>query len=785
MFRNYLKIAWRSLLKDRQSTILNLIGLSTGLACTLLIYLWVSDELSFDRSFQHDSQLYQLMERRNWEGAVGVSDESSGLLAATVAREMPQVEYAATVAPSGWFPKFTLSVGEKVIKASGQYAGKDYFNIFSLRLLEGNKDQVLADKRSIVISEELARELFNTTRNLIGRMIRVQHDQEFRITGVFETPAHWSEHFDFVQSFDFFKDYNPWVTEWGNTGPHNYVLLREGTDIRVFNRQIGDIITHSNGDTSRKAFASRYSDMYLKYGQGTRAGGRIEYVRLFSIVAAFILVIACINFMNLSTAKASRRLKEVGVKKVIGASRIQLIWQFLSESILLSLFSLGIALLLVALLLPAFNQLTGKDITLHMDVRLTIAALSITLVTGLIAGSYPAFYLSRFRPILVLKGKLNTSFGELFARKGLVVFQFTLSMIFIVAVLVVFQQMKYIQSKNLGYNKDNVLVFNSDGKLLGNQETFLAELKRLPGVAGASGTTHNLIGHNFSTPGLEWEGRDPRQNTLFEVAGIEYDFLETMGVGLAGGRGFAKNYHDEPEIIINQTAVKAMGIKDPVGKTVKLWGQNKQIIGVIKDFHFESLHEPVKPMILLPQNTDSNSRYKILTRIQAGRETEVIAWIRKLYQSFNPGYIFDYRFLDEAYQKQYESEQHVGALSKYFAGLAILISCLGLFGLAAFTTQRRQKEIGVRKVVGASTEQIALMLSMGFLRLVGLAILIAFPIAWWVMNQWLHSFVYRIPLGAGVFGVAGASVIFIALLTVSFQSIRAAVASPVKNLKTE
>jgi putative ABC transport system permease protein len=327
-------------------------------------------------------------------------------------------------------------------------------------------------------------------------------------------------------------------------------------------------------------------------------------------------------------------------------------------------------------------------------------------------------------------------------------------------------------------------VFNSDGKLLGRQEAFIKELRQLPGVVSASGTSHNLIGHNFSTGGMEWEGKDPDQNLMVEVAGIGYDFLETMHVSLAAGKGFSRDLHGEPSIILNQAAVEAMGIKDPVGKMVKFLHDNRRIIGVIKDFHFESLHEIVKPMALLPQNSDSGTSYKILARVQAGKETETIARIRYLYQAFNPGFVFDYRFLDEAYQRQYESEQHVEALSKYFAGLAIVISCLGLFGLAAFTAQRRQKEIGIRKVVGASTEQIAIMLSMGFLRLVGLAILIAFPVAWWIMNQWLHSFAYRIHMNAEMFAIAGASVIFIALLTISFQSIRAAVTSPASSLSS-
>jgi len=788
MFRNNLKIAWRSLLKDRQSSILHLAGLSTGLACALLIYLWVSDELHVDRFFQKDSRLFQLMEARKGASGIGVSVESSGILSETVAHDMPQVQYAAAVAPSGWFPKFSLTVDNNTIKASGQYAGKDYFNIFSYRLLDGAKDLALADKSSIVISEDLARTLFNRTDGLIGKTIQLEHDKQFHISGVFERiPDNASEKFDFVLSFEYMKEVHPWVKEWNSKGPHNYILLKEDADVETFNRQVANMLTRYAGDSATKVFAYKYSNNYL-YGSfvnGKPSGGRIEYVRLFSIIAAFILIIACINFMNLSTAKALKRLKEVGIKKVVGASRRQLVFQFITESMLLSFFSLLLAAIIVTLILPAFNRLTDKYIMLHPGKDLMTAAVIITLVTGIVSGSYPAFYLSGFRPVMVLKGKLNTSMGELFARKGLVVFQFTLSMIFIIAVLVVFKQMRYIQSGRLGYNKDNVLVFNSDGKLLGSQENFVAALQRLPGVVSATGTTHNLVGHNFATGGMKWEGMAPDQKLMVEVASIGHDFCRTMGISMAAGKDFSSDFKGEPSILLNQAAVDAMGLRNPVGSMVTFFGEHRRIVGVIQNFHFESFHETIQPMVFLPDASDSGTNYKILARIQAGRETEAIARIRYLYEEWNKGFVFDYRWLDAAFQQQYRSEKNVESLSKYFAGLAILISCLGLFGLAAFTAQRRQKEIGIRKVVGASARQIAVMLSMGFLKLVCIALLIALPVAWWIMNEWLHSFAYRVDMGPGIFLIAGAAVILITLCTISIQSIRAAVANPVKNLKAE
>jgi predicted permease len=789
MFKTNLKIAWRNLWKDRQFTFLNLIGLSTGLACTLLIYLWVTDELSFDKFHEKDSQLYQLMEHRKSADQVSISDESSGMLGETLAAQMPEVEFAAAVAPAAWFQRFTLTVGEKNIKAVGQYVGKDYFNIFSFKLLEGEKNKVLADKNSIVISEDLAKRLFSSTTNIIGKPVQFEHSQIFFVSGVFEDiPYHSSEQFDFLLSFEYYKDVQGWVKTWNNTGPHNYVILKKGTDIDAFNKRIAGVVTQNGGDTTRSPFAYHFSDNYLHniFNHGARQGGRIEYVRLFSIIAIFILAIACINFMNLSTAKAARRLKEVGIKKVVGASRYQLIFQFLSESMLLTLFAVMMALGFVWLLLPAFNELTGKQMQFPFEPKLICGILAIILFTGFFAGSYPALYLSGFSPVSVLKGKLRTTLGEVWARKGLVIFQFTLSIILIVGVMVVYKQINYIQRVNLGYNKDNIVRFDSEGKISGNEETFIAGLKKIPGVINVSFTFHNMVGRNYGSYGMDWDGKNPNESIYFEGLGGGYDFIETMGMTMVAGRSFSKNYGDESsKIILNEAAVRLMGLKNPVGKNVKLFDNTKQIIGVVKDFHYESLHESVKPLYMILLAPGGSPWNKIMARIQAGRERETMDHIRQYYEAYNPGFPFDYHFLDEAYQKLYASEIRVGVLSRYFAGLAILISCLGLFGLAAFTAQKRQKEIGIRKVVGASVTDLIVMLSGDFFRMVMISILIAFPLSWWAMNQWLDSFAYRIHINSIVFLTAGAAVILVTLITISYQSVKAAFANPVHSLRSE
>jgi len=776
MIKNYFKIAWRNLLKDKQFTFLNVFGLSAGLACALLIFLWVHDEMSYDKFFANDDRIYRLMENN--------SEESSGLLSEAVKQQIQGVEYAAAVAPPNWFPQYTLSAGDQNIKASGQYAGKDYFNIFSFKLVEGDKNSVLNDNSSIVISRELSMKLFGKTENVIGKPLRFDQDTTFYVSGVFEkVSGHSSQQFDFVLSFEYFKSIKEWVTRWGDRGPSNYVLLNKGVDINVFNKSVANVITVNTGDTSRKVVAARFSDLYLynNYGNNATGKGRIENVRLFSLLAVFILVIACINFMNLSTAKASRRLKEIGIKKVVGARRRQLIIQFLSESLLLTLWAAVFAVGIVLLLLPAFNGITGKQISLHFDTTLIIYFIAVILSTGLLAGSYPALYLSKFNPLAVLKGKINTSLAEVVSRKGLVVFQFTLSTILIVAVMVIYQQMQFIQKTDAGYNKNNILRLSAEGTIQEKKDAFIAELKNIPGVVNASSTFHKIIGRGYSHGGMEWEGKNSGSKVFFEAFEVDYDFCETMGMTIKEGRSFSRNFGgDSTNIILNETAVKVMGLKDPVGKTIRKFGKNVQVIGVVKDFHFESLHEPIKPGYLFLWGGGT-----IVASVQANNQRQTIAAIERLYGRYNPGFPFTFNFLDEAYQKQYDSETRISALSKYFAALAIVISCLGLFGLAAFTAQKRRKEISVRKIIGASVVSITTMLSKDFLRLIFISLAIALPVSGWLMSSWLQGFAYRISLTPYVFAIAGIAVILITLFTISFQAIKAAIVNPVKSLRTE
>jgi putative ABC transport system permease protein len=787
MLRHNLLLIYRNFKRFKSVFFINLIGLSTGLACTLLIYLWVNDELSIDKFHKNDDRIFHAMEHRVKADGIWTSPTTSGPLAEAMIQDLPEVEYAC---PSTRPQDATLSVGDNTIKARGRFSDKTFFRIFSYDIIRGKEEVVLADKNSIVISEDLAIRLFNSVDNAIGKVIDYYHKAPFVVSGVFRNiPAHSSTQFDFVIPFESLTDNRPGILSWGNTGTITYVLLKKDVNVTEFNKKIADFIKvkTNNETTHRTLFLKKYSDIYLygKYENGVLMGGRITYIKLFSIIAIFMIVIACINFMNLSTAKASRRIKEVGIKKAVGAGRITLIFQYIGESVLMSFLSLAFALLIVDLSLNQFNEITGKQLTLNFNPTLVLTSLGICLVTGVLAGSYPALYLSGFSPASVLKGKLHSSIGELWARKGLVVFQFAISIILIVSVLIVYKQIAFVQSANLGYEKENILYFYREGKVSEYQhlETLLSEIKNIPGIKNASSISHDMTGHNSGTSGIMWEGRDPEDRTEFENVTVNHDMMETLGIQMAAGRMFSRNFSaDTAKIIINEAGIKFMGLKDPIGTTVRLWGKDMQIIGIAKDFHFESLHENVKPLFfrLAPNDT-----YIIMVKLEAGKQQQAISELTTLYPKLNPGFSFDYQFLDTQYQSQYVAEQRVARLSRYFAGLAILISCLGLFGLAAFTAERRLKEIGIRKILGATELKIVLLLSGDFTKVVLFAIVVALPVSYVLTSHWLNTFAYKIPIEWWYFIGAGALSMIIAWLTVGTQSIKAARVNPTKCLKDE
>ena len=788
MLYNHFKLIWRHLIKDRQFTLLNLLGLSSGLACAFLIWLWVSDEWQMDKFHAHDSRLFQVLANQKNSDGISTIAATSAMLARTLKSTMPEVEDAVAVLPPDWYGRTTFSAGQNNTNAVGVFADQDYFNVFSYRLLQGNSNQVLTDKQDIVLSKDLAMRLFHTTANLVGKTVQWQHAQTFTVTGVFDDiPVHSSQRFDYVLPMENFLESHAFEKNWGHSSdPATYVVLRQGADLAQFNRKIAGFMKTKYPATNETLFARPFSRGYLygRYENGAEAGGRIEYVRLFSLIAIFILLIACINFMNLSTAKASRRMKEVGIKKVVGARRATLVIQYLMESMLMTFLSMVIALVVVALLLPGFNTITGKQLVWHIDRSLAGTILAIVLTTGLIAGSYPALYLSGFKPIAILKSTFKTSLSGLWVRKGLVVIQFCLSFIFIVGVLIVYKQVQYIQTKDLGYNKDNILSFGTDGIQPQQAAALLAEIRTIPGVGNAGGLDHGSV-YDFGRSVPYVDGKPTKDFIQIDNLGISYGLIETLGLRLAAGRVFSREQSsDSAEIILNQAAVDAFGLKNPIGHKMEVFNGDglRTVVGVVKNFNFQSLHENVQPMALrlTPQYTDA-----VLVKIRAGSEQPAIARIEQLYKALNPGFPFEYRFLDDDFQAQYLAENRIAVLSRYFGGLAILISCLGLFGLVAFTAERRFKEIGIRKVLGATSGSIMLLLSADFLRLIALSILLAFPLAWWAMDRWLQGFAYRIKISPMLFLLAAAAVLLLTLFTISFQSIKAALSNPAARLRAE
>ena len=789
MFQHHLLLIYRNFKRYKSSFFINLIGLSTGLSCALMIYLWVNDEMQMDR-FHHQS-IYQVMENEHVADGINTVDGTPGILAEAMVKEMPEVASAVTVSPTYWLAQSQVSVNNNPsVKAAGKFAGADFFKIFDYPLMMGRADQVLKNNNTVVISENLALKLFHTT-DVIGKEFTwsntdVKSEKHALISGVFKnTPANSSDQFDFLVSLDALFSIGSNYLKWGNYGPNTFIVLKKDVNPERFNTKIEGFLK-SKGQKTHTLFIRPFADGYLynRFENGKVDGGRIDYVKLFSLIAVFILLIACINFMNLSTAKASRRLKEVGIKKVMGAQRGSLILQYMAESLLLTILSVFVSLLVVELLLPQFNQIVGKELSLYYSPSLILSLLTITIFTGLVSGSYPALYLSGLKPVSALKGKLNLTAGALWTRQGLVVFQFTLSVILIVGVFVIYKQIEYVQTKNLGYQKDNVIYFETEGKFRDNVNFAIDAVKKITGVLNASSIDRELLGDlNYTFGDFSWEGRDPKEVIKFQRAQINAGLLETLGVKMADGRSFSNKFgSDTSKIIINEAGIKVMRLSHPIGKTFTLWGKDYQIIGVIKDFHFESLHQPVRPMFLRYAPTGTN---RVMVKVSQGKVEDVIKGLQKLNASYNPGFNLDVKFLDKDFQAQYLAETRVSVLSRYFASIAVIISCLGLFGLAIFTAERRLKEIGIRKVLGASELNIVYTLSKDFARPVFFAILIALPVSYVMTRYWLNTFAYRMELQIWYFFAAGVLALLIAWLTVGLQAIKAAGADPIQCLRDE
>jgi len=785
MFKHNILVAFRSFMRYKPAFLINLLGLSVGLASSLLIYLWVASELNVDRFHEDGERRYQLITNSHTSNGILTNRATPALLAETLIAEFPEVEKAVF---QSWNSTNTLSHGEKNLKASGHYASKDFFNVFSYTLLQGDKNEVLNDNSAILISDQLALNLFGTTTDVVGKTIEFQYFRTLRVSGVFEKPPKSSSHqFDFIINEEEFKVLNSWALNWKNNGPFTFIMLAEGTDPDVFNAKIRDFVSTHGGSESTTLLAVPFESLYL-YGtfvNGEPTPGRIKNVRLFSIVALFILSIACINFMNLATARVSRRLKEIGVKKAVGATRRALAGQFLTESLLMTFIALLLAVFMVEAALPYFSNIIGKELSFGLNTGVGLKLIGLAVMIGLLAGSYPALYLSRFQPVKIFRGKSPSSWREVWLRKGLVIFQFTLSIVLIVSVLVVYKQVEYAQTQDIGFNKDNILYFESEGKIELNQEAFLEEVRKVPGVQMASTSAHSLVegGYNGLTFNIEWTGKDPETEVGMEWMRINYDLIEMLEFDIVTGRSFSKDLKsDYGKVIFNEEAIAAMGLEDPVGAKVKVRGRDSQIVGVVKDFHFKTFHEQVGPAFfeLIPDDT-----WLIMARIDAINQSETIVKLQELYTDFNPGFSFDYKFLEDDYMAQYASEQRVATLARYFAIMAMFISCLGLLGLAAFNVERRTKEIGIRKILGSSARGIVQLLSSHFAKMVLVAIVLAIPISYFISSSWLQGFAYRISLEWWFFALSAGAAMLVAMATVCIQTLHAAHINPVESLRNE
>ena len=805
MLRNYLKIAWRNLLRNKTFTAINIIGLAVGLATCLLIVLFVMHELSYDRYNTHADRLYRMTIHAQIGGNELNAAQVSIPAGPALLRDYAGVEAITRLYTDG---TFIVKHGKETYKEEHVvFPDSNFFAVFSIPVLKGNPKTVLTEPNTVVITETIARKYFGV-QDPIGQTLTLGSRGLFRVTGVCrDVPANTHFHFDIFGSVRSLQLRDTWLS----SGTLTYMLLRRGYSIEQLtakmpgfvNKYVGpemqQVLGMSLAEFSRKGdyFGFRFqpvTDIHLRSNldEEIEPNSDIKYVYIFSIIALFMLLVAGINFMNLSTAGSAGRAKEVGIRKVLGSVQQQLVGQFLSESVLVTFMALLVALVLVVVLLPSFNQLSGKQFGFSTIVSgwMLPGILLTTLLIGLLAGSYPAFFLSAFKPVSVLKGSVRTGFKSGWLRNTLVTIQFVVSISMIVGTLVVYQQLQFIQNKKVGFDKDQVLVLHDTYTLGPKANAFKTELLKLSQVVNVTMAGYLPAGaSNTGADGFLPENGGPqaipyRNKTYY----VDENYLPTLGIGLAEGRNFSKAFpSDSAAVLLNEAAAKQFGWKNPIGKRLGIVGNGDPaskrvytVIGVVKDFHFASMHQTIEPLVL-EYGTDN---YQMALRIQTADIPGLLKTVEKVWkgQTDNP---FAYSFLNERFNAVYQSEQRVGQLFGLFAGLTVIISCLGLFGLAMFTTQQRTKEIGVRKVLGASVSSIVALLSKDFLKLVLVAIVIASPIAWWAMNRWLQDFAYKIDIEWWVFAVAGLLAVGIALLTVSLQSIKAALMNPVKSLRSE
>ncbi|HEU5168241.1 MAG TPA: ABC transporter permease [Chitinophagaceae bacterium] len=785
MIKNYFKTAFRNLWKNKIYGSLNVFGLAIGIACAGLIFLWVEDEVSYNYNHVKKDQLYKILENQPFEGKTYTFSATPGLLAEAMKKEFPGIKNSCRLT---WEEYTLFNLGEKSIYERGNYADSSIFSMFTIPFVQGKKETVFQQLHSLAISEKMAKKFFGDQKDIIGKKLKVDNNEEYVIGGVFkDLPQSSSLRFDWLSPFKIYHDKNDWLNQWNTNGTQTFVELEEKTDPGLINKKLANYLRAKDTTIVAQPFLFSMNDwrLHSKFEEGKQVGGRIQNVRTFSIIAWIILLIACINFMNLATARSEKRAREVGVRKVLGAGKKLLIAQFIGEAMIMALLSLLIAVAIIYLILPSFDSLVEKQLQIGLDNPLHLLSLIlIGLICGLIAGSYPALYLSSFNPVWVFKGINLKGSGAAYIRKGLVVLQFTISIVLIIGTIIVYNQIQHIKNRDLGYNKDNVIQTGLRGDMQKNFAVIKNQLLSSGYVENVAMSNLNQLYMGSSTGNFEWEGKDPSKKVLVTQDFISPEYIKTMGIQMSKGRDFYPDAkQDSSNVIINEAFAKVIGKNNVVGTLLRQDTTKYTIVGVIKDFVFDDMYGKSDPLIFRSYPEYFGYMY-IRLKSQANVERAVDK-IQTIVKSNNPGYPFDYIFVDDEFDKQFKSEMLIGKLSRIFALLAIVITCLGLFGLAAYTAERRTKEIGVRKVLGASVTGIAGLLSKDFLKLVILSSLISFPVAWWLMHNWLQNYAYRIEISWWIFIVAAALAIVIALFTISFQAIKAALSNPVKSLRTE
>ena len=786
MFINYLKIAWRNLLRNKGFSVLNIVGLSIGLAVTALILIWINFELGFDKFHEKTDRIYQVNNQYPVEGEIWTWNSTPKIMASVIEKDYPEVE---GVSRYFYETPFLFSRDEKRIKSTGTIVDPDFLKMFSFPLVEGDIETVFEEVNSVVITQKFAAKMFGD-ESPMGKIVKVDNVDNFKVTGILEDlPENTEFTFEFLMPWAYLKQ-KGWDDEnWGNNSIATYVLLKEGTDYAAFSEKIKSLRKNYDQESPEMEtllYPFSRTWLYNEFENGKEIGGRIALIQMFGIIAAIILIIACINFMNLSTARSEKRAKEVGIRKVIGAEKCSLVTQFLGESILISCISGMLAFLMVMLTLPQFSIFVDKPLSLDVTTPLFwLSAVALVLFTGILAGSYPALYLSGFKPSAVLKGTFKKMNGTVTPRKVMVVLQFAAAIILITASIIVTQQLKKVQDRQSGYIKNNLIYTIMEGDVEQNYMLIKEELL-ISGTATSVTKTSAPITEGWSnTWGFEWTGKEEGNKTIVQRFIADDAIAKTTGIELMEGRDFdLKKYPtDSTAAIINEAAVALMNFDEPLGQIIKDNGIEWHVVGVAKDFVLNSPFQKIQPMVI-----EGAKAFFSVIHIKFNENletTELLAQTDAIFKKYNPEYPFSYEFVDQEYAKKFDDEKRTGQMVTLFTLLTIFISCLGLFGLASYMAETRIKEIGVRKVLGASVRSITTLLSVDFLKLVLISIVVAIPVSWYVMSDWLEGFAYRITISWWIFVLAGFSALIIAFVTVSFQAIRAARANPIKSLRTE